>query len=396
MAPVQRSPGARNSGNRGCTPFLAALTNSPRSSDKAATLTPSKPAGERITAGTHAFLSAWKATTCAPASLANRRTTSKLRAESFSTSKTGPAEIDGPPSKSPSDLLRFTGGARLPDLAGLLAHHGLTLLATESLGKLQHIRKWSVAAEPGERVRVGVGHQPRVFDALIGAPDLRPTEEEALLGSKAVSVRRPRLARKGLLIRGVGDRQSAQVGDALSPNQLAILVQVAVDDVGVELVGDTGGAGLEILQIFRAPPVFQVALAVELAAVVVKTMCDFMSDDRSHSAVIHRVIGFRIVEGRLQDAGGKDDFIHAAVVVGVHGWWRHTPFRAVHRLADLVQPAREIKFRSAQLIFGVGRAVDFQRRVIAPFVRVADFHRERLEFRGGLRARVRSHPGQRL
>src|SRR6266436_6493421 len=88
MAPVQRSPGGRNSGNRGCTPFLAALTNSPRSSDKAATLTPSKPAGERITAGTHAFLSAWKATTCAPASLANRRIASKLRAESFSTSKT--------------------------------------------------------------------------------------------------------------------------------------------------------------------------------------------------------------------------------------------------------------------------------------------------------------------
>src|SRR6266481_561319 len=395
MAPVQRSPGARNSGNRGCTPFLAALTNSPRSSDKAATLTPSRPAAERITAGTHAFLSAWKATTCAPPSLANRRTTSKLRAESFSTSKTGTPRLAGRVELS-IRLTAFLDCAWLPDLASLLSHHRLALFATERLGKLRHIRKRSVAAEPGQRVRVGVGHQPRVFDPLIGAPDLRPTEEEALLGSEAVSVRRPRLARNGLLIRGVGDRQSAQVGDALSQNQLAILVQVAVDDVGVELVGDTGGAGLEILQIFRAPPVFQVALAVELAAVVVKTMCDFMSDDRSHSAVIHRVIGFRIVEGRLQDAGGKDDFIHAAVVVGVHGWWRHTPFRAVHRLADLVQPAREIKFRSAQLIFGVGRAVDFQRRVIAPFVRVADFHRERLEFRSGLRARVRSHPGQRL
>src|SRR6266403_842631 len=108
MAPVQRSPGGRNSGNRGCTQFLAALTNSPRSSDKAATLTLSRPAAEGITAGTHAFLSAWKATTCAPASLTSRRTTSKLRAESFSTSKTRPAEIDGPPSNSPSDLLRFS------------------------------------------------------------------------------------------------------------------------------------------------------------------------------------------------------------------------------------------------------------------------------------------------
>jgi len=53
----------------------------------------------------------------------------------------------------------------------------------------------------------------------------------------------------------------------LSPkNQLAILMQVAVDDVGVELIGDAGGARLEILQVFRAPPVLQVALTVELTA----------------------------------------------------------------------------------------------------------------------------------
>src|SRR2546427_10594565 len=83
-------------------------------------------------------------------------------------------------------LTGFSGCARLPDLASLLAHHRLALFAAESLGKLRHIRKRSVAAEPGQRVRVGVGHQPRVFDPLIGAPDLRPTEEEALLGSKAV------------------------------------------------------------------------------------------------------------------------------------------------------------------------------------------------------------------
>src|SRR6266481_3582044 len=395
MAPVQRSPGARNSGNRGCTPFLAALTNSPRSSDKAATLTPSRPAAERITAGTHAFLSAWKATTCAPPSLANHRTTSKLRAESFSTSKTGPRRLTGPVELS-IRLTAFLDCAWLPDLASLLAHHRLALFATERLGKLRHIRKRSVAAEPGQRVRVGVGHQPSVFDPLIGAPDLRPTEEEALLGSEAVSVRWPRFARQGFFKRSIGDRQSTQVGDALPQNQLTILVQVAVDDVGVELIGDAGGARLEILQVFRAPPVFQVALTVELTAVIVKPMRDFMSDDRSHSSVVHRVIGLRIVERGLQNACGKDDFIHAAVVVGVHGWRRHAPFRAVHRLADLVQPAREIEFRTAQLIFGVGPAVDFQRRVIAPLFRVADFHRESLEFPCGLRAGVRSHPGQRL
>src|SRR5260370_41355433 len=138
MAPVQRSPGGRNSGNRGCTEFLAGLMNSRRSRDKAATLTPSRPVVERITAGTRAFLSAYKATTCAPASSSNRRTTSNLRAESFSTSRTGPAQIDGP-SRSLLQTLYFSGCAQLPDLACLLAHHRLALFAAQGLSKLRHI-----------------------------------------------------------------------------------------------------------------------------------------------------------------------------------------------------------------------------------------------------------------
>ena len=129
---------------------------------------------------------------------------------------------------------------------------------------------------------------------------------------------------------------------------------------------------------------------------VVEAMGDFMSDDRSHAAIIYRVIGIRIVERRLHDARRENDFIHAAVVVGIHGWRRHSPFGAVHGLADFVQAAREIKFRPTPLIFGVGRAVDLQSRIVAPFVGVADFHRERFELRSGLLARFRPHPGQSL
>src|SRR6266850_1953277 len=213
MAPVQRSPGGRDSGSPGCTEFLAALTNSQTPLDKAAALMSSRPAVEGTIAGTRAFLSGWKATMCGPASLANRRTTSNLRAESFSTSDRAP-HGDGQGPVEVSLETSFLSRAQLPNLAGLLAHHQFALFAAEGLLKLRHIRKRSVAAEPGQRVRVGVGHQPCVFDALVGAPDLRPAEEETLLGSKAVFRRRPGLARQGLFIRGVGDGQAAQVGDA--------------------------------------------------------------------------------------------------------------------------------------------------------------------------------------
>ncbi len=76
-------------------------------------------------------------------------------------------------------------------------------------------------------------------------------------------------------------------------------------------------------------------------------MSDFVSNDGAHSAVVHGVIGVRVVEGRLHNAGGKDDFIHAGVVVGIHRRRRHSPLGAVHRLADFVQATREIEFRSS-------------------------------------------------
>src|ERR1700674_3281222 len=62
----------------------------PQVAGQSATPTPSRPAVERTIAGTHASLSAWRATTCAPAFFRNHRTISNLRVESFSTSRMRP------------------------------------------------------------------------------------------------------------------------------------------------------------------------------------------------------------------------------------------------------------------------------------------------------------------
>ena len=67
--------------------------------------------------------------------------------------------------------------AELPNLAALLAHHGVALLAAEGRGEGRHVREWPVGAESRQRMRVGVGHQARIFQALIGAPDLCPAEK---------------------------------------------------------------------------------------------------------------------------------------------------------------------------------------------------------------------------
>src|ERR1700737_3906302 len=49
-------------------------------------------------------------------------------------------------------------------------------------------------------------------------------------------------------------------------------------------------------------PVFEIAMGVELASVIVEAVCNFMADDRAHAAVVDGVIGLRIVKGRLHNA----------------------------------------------------------------------------------------------
>src|SRR5580704_491928 len=218
--------------------------------------------------------------------------------------------------------LRFDvtlGRVSLPDFADLLAHHGIALLAAKGLGKFRHIRKRSVPAETAQRMWIGIGHQAFVLGPIVRAPDLNPSQKKALLGSEAVLVRRTGLAFQRFLISGIGNRDTSKVCDAFAEDKLAIFVQVAVHDVAVELRFNARGTFLEILQIVGRPPVLQIAVAVKLAPLVVETVSYLVTDDRAHSAVVHGVVRFGIVEGRLQDSRGEDDFVHAAIVVSVHG-----------------------------------------------------------------------------
>jgi len=59
----------------------------------------------------------------------------------------------------------------------------------------------------------------------------------------------------------------------LSPStNLPFLVQAFFDFVDVELFGHTLAAVLETLQIFRSPPVFEIAARIELRALIVEAV----------------------------------------------------------------------------------------------------------------------------
>ena len=176
--------------------------------------------------------------------------------------------------------------------------------------------------------------------ACLAAPPLRVGQEQALVAREAVD-HRCRLAAQGRVVGVDGDQKATQVGNVLTEGQLAIDAHAGDGFVGVVLGGQFVRLGRETVGVFLCPPVAQAAIGVDLSALVVEAMGDFVSDDRADGAVVHRRVSRRIEEWRLQDASRKHDLVFQAAIVGVHRLRGHAPLLTIHRLAvfaDLVGP----------------------------------------------------------
>src|SRR5215813_10212048 len=97
------------------------------------------------------------------------------------------------------------------------------------------------------------------------------------------------------------DRDPAEVRDGLAEDELAVDVEVPLDDVAVELLFDAPGARLVVLQVVGSPPLALVALRVELAAGVVEAVRHLVADDRADPAVVDGVVRLGIEKWRLKD-----------------------------------------------------------------------------------------------
>ena len=145
------------------------------------------------------------------------------------------------------------------------------------------------------------------------------------------------------------------------------------------------------------PPVAQVAVGVELAALVVEAVGVLVADHDTDRAEVDRVVGAAVEERRLQDSRREDDLVVARVVVRVHRGRRHAPERAVGRLVDPRHRASDLEHLRAQRVSEVVVALHLDRAVVLPGVRVADLAgAEGCQLRERLRLGLRGHPIQAL
>ena len=149
---------------------------------------------------------------------------------------------------------------------------------------------------------------------------------------------------------------------------------------------------VETLVIVRRPPVAQYAPGIELAALVVEAVADFVADHGADSTVIDRVVGLHVEERRLQDRGRENDLVGEWIVVSIDGLRRHDPFGLVDGPIDLGEFAPDIDHARIHDVADEVVRLECKTGIFLPFVRIGDLHGEIADLFQRSLACVRAHP----
>src|SRR5690606_8936958 len=110
---------------------------------------------------------------------------------------------------------------------------------------------------------------------------------------------------------------TAEVGKVFAQGQFTIYMRAVQHGVAIKLAYNYMGFFIKFFGVFRCPPIVKVTVRIVLTALVVKSVCHFMSYYSPYAAIVYRVICILVEEGILQDTGGENDFVECRVVVGV-------------------------------------------------------------------------------
>ena len=148
--------------------------------------------------------------------------------------------------------------------------HGLADVAGERPGEGRHVDEHAFDADGVGGMRVRLNEHAGHLRAHVGTPVLREGDEELLPGGEFGGGRAGRGSGDVAAVHGFagherheGEMESAVVGGVFTEGELAVDVEAGIGEAAV-LVGDAGGALVEVGLVFGGPPVVEVAVAVEL------------------------------------------------------------------------------------------------------------------------------------
>src|ERR1700733_7848893 len=202
-------------------------------------------------------------------------------------------------------------------------------------------------------------------------PGLCPAHVEALLARQTVDHRSP-AACKTYAICAKRHREAGIVRNVLAERQGTVDAIARNGFVGAVLACECRRPGSEPLMILLREPVAKVSLGVKLAALIVKTVADLVSDDDTDAAIVDGIVRAWIKEGRLQYRRRKHNFILLRIVIGVDGLRIHLPFIAIDRPPELGKRVLIVKHCGTLYVADEIVVLDAQRRIVAPALRVAD------------------------
>ena len=152
---------------------------------------------------------------------------------------------------------------------------------------------------------------------------------------------------------------------------------------------------LEVLLILVTPPVFQVAIAIVFCSAIVKAVAHLMANYCPYTPEVHRRIGIKTKERRLENGRREYDLIIHRIVIRIDCLRGHSPAGFIHFLADLFQlflVTPSTYLADILIIRRLGSWFYHKAWVVLPLIGIAYLYTKLTELYQGLFFRLLRHP----
>src|SRR5699024_4950064 len=180
----------------------------------------------------------------------------------------------------------------------------------------------------------------------------------------------------------------------LSEYQLRVHVQAIQHVIVIILLNYLLGKLFKAFPIIFCPPVFEIPQLVILASLIIEAMRHFVTNNCSYCSIIDGIISSLMIKWRLKDACRKHNFVKRRIIIGINSWRRHKPFRTVYWFSQFIYHMLILPLSCLSKVGNQRAAVNINRRVIFPFVRITNLIYESIKFRNRLIFGGITHPVQ--